>query len=159
MQTAWTSTVVMAPPVGRGLRSLGWLGTASAAMLVLWLVAGRAVLELAAGRPPLVLVGSELLGATVELGGYAEVAFRLGLAVLWVAAPLAVATRGYRYATALGRVAVLAVGLLGLGAAAPVVAAMAVLAANVALWGMAVVLGAVLFLLLLLRILTAPFRR
>jgi len=53
----------------------------------------------------------------------------------------------------------LVIGLTGLAAAVPVLVVVAVLALNVILWGMAVMLGLMLFVLLLLRAVTAPFRR
>lgn len=158
---AVSNTVVV--PVGGWLRRLGWLGTGSAAALAAWLVAARTALDLAGPRPTAVLVGSEALGAAAELGGHAEQAFRLSLVVLWLAAPLAVVTGGFRYASPAGQVAVLAVGLAGLGGAFPVLAVLGVAAANATLWLLAVVAGAILlaslFLSLVLRILTAPFRR
>jgi hypothetical protein len=158
VQTGWSIPASFPSPVGPRLRGLGWLGTTSAAVLVVWLLAGPTILARAVS-PPLVLVGPELLRATFELGGHAQEAFRLALAVLWLAVPLAVATRGYRYASRAGQLAVGLVGSLGLAAATPVVAAMVILAANVALWTVLLVVGAVVFLLLLLGILTAPFRR
>jgi hypothetical protein len=160
MQATWTTTVVDPAPVGPRLRHLGWLGTSCAALLAAWLLTGRGFLAVAAaGSPPLVLVGSEPLRATVELGGHAQAAFRLALAVLWLAAPLAVATRGYSYASRPGRVAVALVGVLGLAMAVPMAAAVAIVGANLALWSMLLIVGAILFILLLLRILSFPFRR
>jgi hypothetical protein len=153
------SSAVVALPVGGGLRRLGWLGTAGSAALVAWLAFGRMTVGRTSPAAPPMLVGWELLSATVELGGHAEEAFRFGLAVLWLALPLAVTTGGFRYASRPGQAAVLLVGLAGLVAAVPMLAVAAVLAANAILWAMAVVLGALLVLVVLLRLLTWPFRR
>jgi hypothetical protein len=145
--------------VGRGLCRLGWLGTIAAATLVGWLAAARNVLGLASPRPPLPLVGWELLRSTVELDGHAELVFRLCLGLLWLAVPLAVATRGFRQASWPGRAAVLAVGLAGLGAAIPMVCVVAVMTTNAVLLAVAVLFAALLLLFQLLRLLTWPFRR
>jgi hypothetical protein len=121
------------------------------------MVAARMLLAEPA-RPAVVLVGWDVILDTLELRGHALDAFRLALAGLWVALPLWVLSGGFRHGPGWLPLASLAVGVAGVAAAVPVLIVAAVLALNVVLWGMAVALGLLLLVLVLLRILTAPFR-
>lgn len=144
-----------APRRGR----LGRAGTLGLAAFVVWMTAGRALLPPGASRPTLVVVGWDVILDALELRGNALAAFRLALGGLWVALPLCVATGAFRHGPGWLPLASLAIGLIGLAAAVPVLIVVAVLTLNVILWGMAVMLGLMLFVLLLLRAVTAPFRR
>lgn len=150
------------PPDGRALDRrrgrLGRAGTLGLGGFVVWMTAGRILLQ-GAPRPTLVIVGWDVVLDALELRGHALVAFRMALGALWVALPLWVASGGFRRGAGGVPLASLAVGLAGLAAAAPVLVVAGVLALNVVIWGMAIMLGLLLFVLLLLRAVTAPFRR
>ena len=146
--------VATVAPTSGGRATRG--GVTVLALFAIWMVAGRALL--ADGRPPLPLVGWEVIRETLELGGHAPVAFKLALAILWVSVPVWAVTGGFRHGGAWLGLARLTISLGGLAAAVPLLVAGAVVAANVVLLAV-LALAAVLFLLvLLLRLLTAPFR-
>jgi hypothetical protein len=126
---------------------------------LVWLAVGRALVDVTGPRPPLVVVGWGVLQDTLQLGGHAKGAFRAGLAMLWLAVLLAMLTDGFTHP---GRWAALATAVVGFGgalAAVPLLLTVAVIAGNVAVWGLVVMLGLLLCMALCLRILTAPFRR
>lgn len=149
----------LALDAGRRRGRLGRTGSVGLAVFVVWMVAGRMVLADGAARPAVLLVGWDVVLDLLELRGHALGAFRLALAGLWVALPLSALTGGFRHGPGWLPLASGAVGLAGLAAAVPVLLAAAVLALNVILWGMAVMLGLLLLTALLLRVVTAPFRR
>jgi len=169
MQRHWGPATPVAPvaavrppaAIGRDHRRgrLGRAGTLGLGGFVVWMTAGRVLLPPGTSRPTLVMVGWDVVLDALELRGHAIGAFRLALGGLWVTLPLWVITGAFRHGPGWLPVASLAVGLTGLAAAVPVLVVVAVLTLNVILWGMAVMFGLVLFVLLLLRAVTAPFRR
>ena len=169
MQSHWGPATPVAPvaasrpPGAIGLDHrrgrLGRAGTLGLGGFVVWMTVGRVLLPPATSRPTLVMVGWDVVLDALELRGHAIGAFRLALGGLWIALPLWLVSGGFRGGPGWVPLASLAVGLAGLAAAVPVLVVAAVLALNVILWGMAVMLGLMLFVLLLLRAVTAPFRR
>lgn len=151
----WQAPLVAGKQVGRFARA----GTVVLGAFVVWLVAGRAMFASSGTRPPLLLVGWGVLRDTLELHGQASDAFRSALAVLWFAVPLWTMTAGFRSGPRWLVPARLVIGLAGLVAAVPLLVALSVVAFNIALWVMAVVAGLLLLVILLLRAMTAPFRR
>lgn len=126
---------------------------------VVWLTVGRALIDVNGPRPALVVVGWGVLRDTLQLGGHAPAAFRAGLEMLWLALLLAVLTDGFTQPGRWARLAAEVVGLGGALAAVPLLLAVAVIAGNVAVWGLVVMFGGLLCLAVGLRIITAPFRR
>jgi len=142
-----------------GLSWLARAGTAALTGFVIWMVASRLFLDPGSPRPPLLWVGWGVLHDSFQLRGHALGAFRLALAVLWAAVPLWTLTGGFRHRSGWVPVTCLAIGLGGLAAAVPLLAALAVLAVNALLWSVATTVGLLLVGTLLLRAVTAPFRR
>jgi hypothetical protein len=138
---------------------LGRAGILGLGGFVAWMTVGRVLLPPGTPRPTLVMVGWDTVLDALELRGHALGAFRLALGALWVALPLWMVSGGFRGGRGWVPLASLAVGLAGLAAAVPVLIVAAVLTLNAVLWGMAVMLGLMLLVLLLLRAVTAPFRR
>jgi hypothetical protein len=155
MQSHWGPATPVAPVPGR----LGRAGTLGLGGFVVWMTVGRVLLPPGTSRPTLVMVGWDMVLDALELRGHAIGAFRLALGGLWVAVPLWVVSGGFRGGPGWVPLASLAVGLTGLAAAVPLLVVVAVLTLNVILWGMAVMLGLLLLVLVLLRAVTAPFRR
>jgi hypothetical protein len=144
---------------GRRLGRFARAGTLALAAFVVWLVAGRALVASTGTPPRLLLVGWDILCDTLQLDGRAQDAFRAALVVLWLAVPLWAVTAGFRSGPRWLAPARVAVGLAGSVAAIPLLVVVAVVAANLVLWALAVIAGLLLLVILLLRAATAPFRR
>jgi hypothetical protein len=156
MATHWGPPTRVGPPrAGRLARA----GTVALAGFVVWMMAGRAMLGSASSRPPLILVGWTMLRDALEMHGHALGAFRLALGGLWVALPLWAISAGFRRGPGWLSLAGLVIGLGGLLLAVPLLVAVAIVAANAALWGLGIMVGLLLLAALLLRAVTAPFRR
>jgi hypothetical protein len=138
---------------------LAMAGIVALAEFLVWLVVGRALIDVTGPRPAFVVVGWGVLRDTLQLGGYAPGAFRAGLALLWLAVLLAVLTDGFTQPGGWAWLASALVGLAGALAAAPLLLAAGVIIGNIAVWGLVVLFGMLLTMALCLRILTAPFRR
>ena len=151
----WPPPLVPGQRVGRLARA----GSLALAAFVVWLVAGRAGVASTGAPPPLLLVGWGVLRDTLELHGRASGAFRAALMTLWVAVPLWATTAGFRTGPSWLGLARLAIGVVGSAAAVPLLVAVAILAVNLVLWTLAVIAGLLLLVTLLLRAVTAPFRR
>jgi hypothetical protein len=137
----------------------GRAGMVGLVCFILWLLAGRTAVAAGAPRPRFIMVGWDVILDMLELHGQAPTAFRLALGGLWVALPASLATGAFRHGPWWRPVANLAIGLAGLLAAVPVLTVVGVVLANLVLWGMAVMLGLLVFMTMLLRILLAPLRR
>jgi hypothetical protein len=157
VQAAWDGLAPTA--VRRRPNRLAMAGIVALVEFLVWLAVGWALIDVSGPRPPLVVVGWGILRDTLRLGGYAQGAFRAGVAMLWLAVLLAVLTNGFTEPGRWTALAVTVVGLAGALAAAPLLLAMAVIAGNVAVWGLLALFGLLLCMALCLRILTAPFRR
>jgi hypothetical protein len=157
VQAAWQG---LEPTVRRRRPNrLAVAGIVALVEFLVWLVVGRALIDVTGPRPALVVVGWGVLRDTVQLGGYAPGAFRVGVALLWLAVLLAVLTEGFTQPGLWAGLATTVVGLAGALAAVPLLVVAAVIAGNVAVWGLVALFGLLLFMALCLRILTAPFRR
>lgn len=167
MRTHWVPYDMADPrvadwrPLRTGRRSgrFARAGTLALAAFVVWLVAGRALVTSTGAPPRLLLVGWGILRDTLQLAGWAQDAFRAALAILWLAAHLWAVTAGFRSGPRWLAPARVAIGLSGSVAAIPLLVAVAVVAANLVLWALAVIAGLLLLVILLLRAVTAPFRR
>lgn len=137
----------------------GRLGTLGLATFIAWMVGGRMLIGSGGSRPPLVLVGWQVILDMFELRGHALGALRLAVGGLWVAMALWGTTGGFRHSADWLQPVRLLVGLAGLAAVGPVLVVAAVLAVNLALWAVALVVGLLLLVAILLRVVTAPFRR
>jgi hypothetical protein len=121
-------------PVDRRLTVLAWTGTLLLAASLAFLALAPRHLDPAGRHAQVLLVGRGVFAAVLGAGGHAALVLPAGLAALAAAAVLAVWTSGYRRARRWQQFAVLAVGLLGPAAVAPVAVALAVAALNLLIW-------------------------
>jgi hypothetical protein len=121
-------------PVDRRLTILAWTGTLLLAAALAFLALAPGHLDPAGRHARFFIVGRGVFAAVLGAGGHAAVVLPAGGAALAAAAVLAALTSGYRRARRWQQVAILAIGLLGAVAIAPVAVAVAVAAVNLAIW-------------------------
>jgi hypothetical protein len=121
-------------PVDRRVRTLAWSSIPLLAAVMTFLAVAPRHLDPGGRHAGFFLLGRDLFAAVLGAGGRAAVVLPVGGAVLAAAVALAVWTSGFRRARHWQHFAILALGLLGIVAAVPVVVALAIAAINLAIW-------------------------
>jgi hypothetical protein len=121
-------------PVDRRLTVLAWTGTLLLAAALVFMALVPRYLEPAGRHAKALLLGRGIFAAVLRAGGHGAVVLPAGLVALASAAVLAIWTAGFRRARRWQQFVLLAVGLLGMVAIAPVVIALAVAALNLMIW-------------------------